>query len=549
MFKLASLFVDIKADQSGFDKSLGGVHKQLSTASVAVGTFVGNVATMFSRIALSAAGGLFEGTIKSASNLNESISKTKAIYGDAAGSIIANADQMAKTFGLSKQEMLDASGIFGLMAKGAGSSGEASAAFGNKMTKLAADAMSFYNVPMDVALEKIRSGLSGESEPLRAFGVFLSEAAVQTEALRMGLSKNANELTDGQKIMARASLISKGLGDASGDLERTFSGTENQTRKFWGTLSNLGQDIGSVLLPAFDQLLAIATSTLTNISAGWENNKGTFRGWVDTIREGIDILGIAWQNWDGMVEIAQLTASQYLTAFIDTVSSWAGTIGKFLIIPADFLVTSFLGAVGVVAGAFDKLISGIASAWNSAVKTMATGLDFLLRPLNDLGRFIGHQNDKRTIEERVNAMQVGTGGTNVAGVIEDQKKTFEAMSARQKASLDALGKPTDTTTISDRIAEITNQMAERAAAAIKPKAAEMDVAKKAQAAQEDAAKKQHKPEITGVAEFAAKLRLAQGGGDVPQKQLTELQLLRKQEAESTKALVDAFRGGNMAVLG
>src|SRR3546814_11380927 len=54
--------------------------------------------------------------------------------------------------------------------------------------QLAQDLGSFYNVDTDTAIQKLRSGLSGESEPLRDFGVFLTEANVKAKALEMGLT-------------------------------------------------------------------------------------------------------------------------------------------------------------------------------------------------------------------------------------------------------------------------------------------------------------------------------------------------------------------------
>ncbi|MDG6746336.1 SDR family NAD(P)-dependent oxidoreductase, partial [Staphylococcus aureus] len=68
----------------------------------------------------------------------------------------------------------------------------------------------------DEAIGKIRSGLSGESEPLRDFGVFLTEAAVKAKALELGMIKVGEELTEQGKIMARAILIQEGLADANG---------------------------------------------------------------------------------------------------------------------------------------------------------------------------------------------------------------------------------------------------------------------------------------------------------------------------------------------
>lgn len=293
MFKLASLFVDIKADQAPLDKALSGVRSGLSSASVAVGTFVGNIATGLARAASSFAGVAFTKTIQSASALNESLSKTGTIFGDSAQAVIGQTEQMADKFGLSKQAMLDSQSVLGLFAKGAGQSAEGAADFSNKMTKLAADAMSFYNVPFEEALQKIQSGLSGESEPLRAFGVFLNEDAVAAEALSLGLSKTGKDLDDGAKVMARASLITKGLASASGDLERTFDGTENQSRRFWGSLDNLAQSIGASLLPAFNSLLAAGNTMVDALARGWRNLPEYFTIARIRIAEGIQNL-IAW---------------------------------------------------------------------------------------------------------------------------------------------------------------------------------------------------------------------------------------------------------------
>ena len=49
---------------------------------------------------------------------------------------------------------------------------------------LAADLASFNNIDPTEALDKLRSGLVGEAEPLRSVGVLLNEAAVQAKAGR-----------------------------------------------------------------------------------------------------------------------------------------------------------------------------------------------------------------------------------------------------------------------------------------------------------------------------------------------------------------------------
>jgi hypothetical protein len=69
------------------------------------------------------AGGAILGAIDSASHLNETISKTGAIMGDAAGPVLAFADDMAAKFGLTKREVLDAAAGFGGLGDGLGKLG------------------------------------------------------------------------------------------------------------------------------------------------------------------------------------------------------------------------------------------------------------------------------------------------------------------------------------------------------------------------------------------------------------------------------------------
>lgn len=200
--------------------------------------------------------------ITAASDLNETLSKTGVVFGPQAEKVTKAADQMAKRFGIVKTEFLDAASGLGLVAKASGESRKEAANLSVRLSKLAADAASFYNVPMADALADFKSGLVGESEPMRKYGVLLSEAAVAQEAVRLGIVKNTKHLTEGQKVQARASLITKGLKDASGDLARTQGSVANRLREVKGRISNYAAEIGTKALPITADFL------------GWLANKG-----------------------------------------------------------------------------------------------------------------------------------------------------------------------------------------------------------------------------------------------------------------------------------
>jgi len=263
----------------------------------------------------------FAGGIKGAIDLNETLSKTNEVFQGSTASVVAQADAMAKAYGLPKGQILDAASGIGLIAKGAKLGTAESAKMANTMAALAADASSFYNVPIDVALEKIRAGLVGEAEPLRAFGVLLSENAVKAEASRLGLSKNSKELSESAKVAARASLIEKGLATANGDLARTADSASNQFRKAGGGLGNFAASVGQLLLPAVQSGVTAFNELLASIVETFEGNQGVIEAWAGKVKEAVDGGAFAVRNFGSVWKVAQLNATGYFAniyAIFDT---------------------------------------------------------------------------------------------------------------------------------------------------------------------------------------------------------------------------------------
>ena len=99
-----------------------------------------------------------------------------------------------------------------------------------QLLRLGADLASFNNLEVGDALDKLRSGLTGEAEPLRELGVLLSEDAVQAEALASGLAESTKAITEADKVQARYNLILKQTATAQGDFARTSTGLANAQR-------------------------------------------------------------------------------------------------------------------------------------------------------------------------------------------------------------------------------------------------------------------------------------------------------------------------------
>jgi hypothetical protein len=280
-FKIADLFVSITGNTQGIDKTLDGLKGRLlalsgiggSTAArllaplTAMGGAAGLAATGVVAVAAGVAATVY-GLSKAAnlaSDLNETVSKTDQVFGANSANVKAAAKEMAAAWGIPRKEFLDSASMFGLIAQGAGVAENEAAEMSVTLAKLAADASSFYNVPIDVALEKMRAGLVGEAEPLRAFGVMLSEDAVKAKALAMGFKEQGGQIANNAKIAARYALIQEGLAKAQGDLDRTGGGYANQVREMQGRLTELGTTIGEAVLPAFTELVRNVNSALKSL--------------------------------------------------------------------------------------------------------------------------------------------------------------------------------------------------------------------------------------------------------------------------------------------
>lgn len=198
-----------------------------------------------------------------ASNLQEQTSKTNVIFENSAGVIRRWAQTTAESMGIARDQALAAASTFGTMFDAAGQSSARAAELSKSVVTLAADLASFNNTSVDDALTALRSGLSGEIEPLRRFQVFLTEASVAQEAMAQSGKTNARELTQGEKIMARYSLILQQTGKQQGDFARTSGGLANQQRILAAQVRDLQANLGTLLLPAITELV-------TNLNAAAE---------------------------------------------------------------------------------------------------------------------------------------------------------------------------------------------------------------------------------------------------------------------------------------
>jgi hypothetical protein len=190
-------------------------------------------------------------TVAASSDLNETVSKTQQIFGKSSSEVIRFGNSSATALGQSKNAALTAAANYGNLFNNLGFTQKASAKMSTQLLRTATDLASFNNASPQEMLDGISSALAGEYDPLQRYGLAISAATVQQEALRLGLVKSTKDITPAIQAQAAYSLILKQTGKASGDFARTSGGLANQQRIAAAQAENLKAKVGDALIPAF----------------------------------------------------------------------------------------------------------------------------------------------------------------------------------------------------------------------------------------------------------------------------------------------------------
>ena len=267
---LGSLLISLGLDSGQFRSGMSAADKEVVKFQRSMNKTAQALQDLGARMTLGITAPLvaFGGfAVNAASDAEELQSAFNETFGALSKQMTDWAQVTGDAMGRSTQEIQQAANTFGIFFNQAAPTKQAAAELSKEFSILAQDLSSFFNVDPTEALQKLRSGLSGESEPLRDFGVFLSEAAVQAKAFEMGIAKAGAKLTEQQKIMARAAVIMEMTATAQGDVARTADGTANRVRAAKAAFEELQVTIGEKLIPAVRPLIEGLTSMLNAFTA------------------------------------------------------------------------------------------------------------------------------------------------------------------------------------------------------------------------------------------------------------------------------------------
>jgi hypothetical protein len=257
-----SLLPSMKGTAAAVTTGLAGLGTTTGAAGSAAGTalgagmlasakkFVAPLAALFVGGALiDGAVSFFNDAITAASDLNESGNAVKVTFGEAAAEVAALGETAAERLGLSQRAFNQLATRFSAFARTIAGSGGDVVGVIDELTTRGADFASVFNVEVEEALTLFQSGLAGETEPLRRYGIDLSAASVQAYAYANGIAAQGAELTEIQKIQARYLSLMAQTANTQGDFANTSNELANANRIVAAEFENLNAELGAEFLP------------------------------------------------------------------------------------------------------------------------------------------------------------------------------------------------------------------------------------------------------------------------------------------------------------
>ncbi len=374
----------------GKNNMFEGLGAKIKSAAGEMQIFGGVITAVF--------GGAITYATKASSDLSEAMNKVDVVFGSASQEIKDFAASSASSLGLSRTATLDYAGSLGNMFTAMKLSQGAAGEMSKGILALAADIASFNNINVTEALDKLKSGLQGEAEPLRSVGVLLSDVAIKAKATELGIAGASSSLSEQQKVLLRYLVILDQTENAQGDFARTATGMANSSRILAAQFEDLAAKLGDKFATAGNTAVGIAVqlmSVLNNLPSSIMGAAAAFLtagaaigavtlavGTVVAVLGGPLTLALT-----GIVAIAGAVAigiSQNWEAIVEMTEGMGISVGgslRKIVVAAGYLVDIISAVARNIIQAFDVIVSGakiMANGVIAAFKILAGSLTNVL---------------------------------------------------------------------------------------------------------------------------------------------------------------------------
>lgn len=305
-----------------------------------------------------------------ASDLAEVQNVVDVTFGSATEAINSWSKECLAAYGMNEVSAKRYAGTIGAMLKSSGLAGDAIVDMSKDMVGLAGDMASFYNLDLETAFEKIRSGISGETEPLKQLGINMSVANLEAYALSQGITTAYNEMSQAEQVMLRYNYLMSTTADAQGDFARTQDSYANQTR----LLSESWLEFTGVMAEQRLPVLTTIVSWLNNIVAFLTENADMVSAVLVGLATTVGILAVAWVVHAAAQWLAVAANQALIVSLLSNPILWIALIIGVLVAA----MYRWIQSIGGVKNAWEICKLALIVGWNAVKLAFFTGVYWVI---------------------------------------------------------------------------------------------------------------------------------------------------------------------------
>lgn len=239
--------------------------------------------------AMGVAGGfyaVFQG-IKESINISSDLTEVQNVVDVTFGDFKQKIEDLAKVsipeLGMSELTVKQIASRFQAMGVAMGIPQGKMADMSTELTRLAGDMRSFWNVASPEEMgEDLEAIFTGQTKPLRQYGIDLTEATLQEWAMNNGINANINSMTQLEKTMLRYQYVMANTTDAQGDFLRTQDTWANQIVILIENLKELAKTLGNAFINILKPVVTVLNKIMGSVISFAEtvvNALGAIFGW------------------------------------------------------------------------------------------------------------------------------------------------------------------------------------------------------------------------------------------------------------------------------
>lgn len=241
-------------EASSATSSMGNLTRQFTLGGIAAG-----VATQ----AISAAANTVRKFLSDAIGLTQEIADLndamRGLYGASAPSLTREISSLSEATGYTRAELMRMSTDLGAMIIPLGVATNQAAEMSTNLTTLAVDMAAALGKDSTDMASAIEAGMRGAARGVRQYGIDVSEAAVNSELLRMGVEGGAQAASDAETVQARYNIIMEAASRYTGAAAAEVDTLEGSLRVLRNAYEEAAVQAGDAMSPSLQTLAESVT--------------------------------------------------------------------------------------------------------------------------------------------------------------------------------------------------------------------------------------------------------------------------------------------------